>query len=86
MEEKDLIGDEAFKIMEKELDEIFDKITSKAVFLITLNIPPRFKRIDPTLGMKDGSSMQILKQSSTFEKIDDVKLDWAERLNAWKDN
>ena len=69
--------------MEKELDEIFDKITNKAMFLITLNIPPRFKRIDPTLGMEDGSSIQILKKKS-FEKFDNEKLDWVERLNSWK--
>jgi hypothetical protein len=57
LEEKDHVYDGAFKVMEKELDEIFDKITNKAMFLITLNIPPRFKRIDPTLGMEDGSSI-----------------------------
>ena len=60
--------------MEKELALIFDKITRKSTFMVTLNIPPRFKRKDPT-SSKEGS-FKLLKAPSQFESVPESSVDW----------
>lgn len=57
----------------------YEKISSKAQFLIKLTIPPRFKRP----GQKAGPIL-LLKTPSTMNDAPKPKLDWEGRLKVWK--
>jgi hypothetical protein len=52
------IQDDAFEIMEKELEITFNKIINKAGFLVKLNIPQGFKQQDP-MSKEQGSLLLI---------------------------
>jgi hypothetical protein len=81
-DEKTYIEDEAYNRLEKMLAEIFIKIQSKAAYMVKLNIPPRFRREDPTK-TKEGQLM-LLRKPSSLQGVPKAKLDWEARLKSWK--
>jgi hypothetical protein len=68
--------------MEKELENIFQKITVKSYFITRLQIPLRFKKRDPTR-QKDGLKL-LTAPSYMGDSVPKQKLDWQARLKQWK--
>lgn len=81
-EEEKYVQEEAYRRLEKQLEEIFTKIETKAQFLIRMHIPLHFRRRDPTR-MGEGQLL-LLRPPSSFEGLPKPKLDWEGRLKAWK--
>lgn len=61
---------------------VFTKIQNKAVYMVKLNTPPKFKKQDPTK-VKEGT-LVLLRQPSSIKDAPKAKLDWQARLQSWK--
>lgn len=49
------------------MDEVFEKVITKAKYLTKLNIPPSFKKKDPT--RVDEGNLNYIKAPSSFGEV-----------------
>lgn len=91
--EKEKIESEAFDLAVADLEKAYAHIVKKALFLVKLNVPTRFKKKDATKGA--GALLVLNKATSSvrvktgdgkqIEKLPEPKqMDWETRLKNWK--